>query len=222
MDLDIDFPRLDDGQVVLPEAEAFPPRATQPPAEPGFLRSSSEAHQHSSETAEAPARRRHAERKPLPWDAQRSLRNNDLASWNNNYVANMADATHIKQHHKAPSLAKKNAAHWVYGFGLGGVGLGLGGSQLISPLNMFAGEHLMTALTGIEPTTRGRKRSHTGDEAGDSDTEGRRVRAREDDDNQIARGEQMGFGEDDTMGMGMGMQGDDVRVFSSIKNHKSR
>ena len=220
LDLDIDLPRLGDDQVVLPEAEAFPPRATQPPAEPGFLRSSSEAPQESSETAEAPARRRHTERKPLPWDTQRSLRNNDLASWNNNYVTNMADATHIKQQHKAPSLAKKNAAHWVYGSGIGGVGLGLGGSQLPSPLNMFAGDQLMTALTGIEPPTRGRKRSRTGDEAGDSDSEGRRVRARQDDDNQIGRGdEQMGLGgEDDTMGVGMGMQGDDVRFLSVHEN----
>ena len=79
----------------------------------------------------------------------------------------------------------------------------------------------MTALTGIEPTTRGRKRSHTGDEAGDSDSEGRRVRAREDDDNQIGRGEQMGFGEEDTMGMGMGMQGDDVSFLSTTTTRTS-
>ena len=215
LDLDIDLPRLDDDQAVLPEAEAFPPRATQPPTEPTFLRSSSEAPQDSSETAEAPARRRHAGPKPLPWDMQKSLRNNDLASWNNNYVANMADATRIKQQHKAPSLAKKNAAHWVYGFGIGGVGLGLGRSQLPSPLNMFAGDQLMTALTGIEPTTRGRKRSHTGDEAGDSDSEGRRVRAREDDDDQIGRGEELGLGNEETMGMGTGMQGDDVSCSSA-------
>ena len=209
LDLDLDVPRPEDNQGALPEAEAFPERAPEAPAQRGFLQSSSEAPQESSESAEAPARRRKAP-KLLPWDDQRSLRNSDLASWNNNYAANMAAAKQVQQQRRATALAKKNAYAWVWGNGIGGVGLGLGAAKLPSPLSMFAGDQLMTYVTGIEPA-RGRKRSRAEEETGDSDSEGRRVRAKEDDGDQVGRGEQTktGPGDEDTMGMGMG--GDDVR-----------
>lgn len=209
LDLDLDVPRTEDQQGALPEAEAFPERVPEAQAQGSFFRSSSEAPQESSESAEAPARRRNAAPKLLPWDDQRSLRNSDLASWNNNYAANMAAAKQVKQQHKAQTLANKNAYAWVYGNGIGGVGLGLGAAHLPSPLQMFSGDQLMTALTGIEPPKK-RKRSHTEEETGDSDSEGRRVRAREDGGDQVARGEPKGPGDEDTMGMGMG--GDDVRT----------
>lgn len=212
LDLDIGLPQFDDNQGALPEAEAFPPMQPQGPTQTGFLRSSSEVPQESSESAEAPAHRRKAAPKYLAMDQQTSLRNNDLASWNNNYVANMADAAQAKQQHKVAALAKKNAAFFVYGTGIGGVGLGLGGSKLPSPLDMFAGDQLMTALTGLEAAPTGRKRSFAEEEeAHDSDSEGRRVRAREDDGDLVGRGDQMALDEEDTMGMGMGMQGEDVR-----------
>lgn len=215
LDLDLDLPRYGDDQGALPEAEAFPPMTAQGPAQTGFLRSSSGPPQESSEFAEAPVRRRTAAPKYLPMDQQTSLRNNDLASWNNNYASNMADITQAKQQHKVSTLAKKNASFFVYGTGIGGVGLGLGGSKLPSPLNMFAGDQLMTALTGIEPPT-GRKRSHAEDEEPTSDSEGRRVRAREGDGDQVGRGDNMALDEDDTMGMGMDMQGGDVISLSTF------
>ena len=211
LDLDIDLPRLDDDHGILPEAEAFPATAPQAPAETGFLRSSSEAPQESSESAEAPARRRVAAPKYLPMDQLKSLRNNDLASWNNNYVLNMAGAAQAKKQRKVAVLAKRNAAFFVYGAGIGGVGQGLGDSKLPSPLDMFAGDRLMTALTGLEPAPAGRKRSHAGEEEEHgSDSEGRRVRARDDDGNEVGRGDNLALGEEDTMDMGMGIQGDDV------------
>lgn len=208
LDLDIDLPRFDDDQGILPEAEAFPTIAAPAPAESGFLRSSSEAPQESSESAEAPARRRVAAPKYLPMDQQRSLRNNDLSSWNNNYALNMAGASQAKQQRKTPFLAKRNAAFFVYGTGIGGVGQGLGDSKLPSPLDMFAGGRLMAALTGFGPAPTARKRSHA-EEEHESDSEGRRVRAREDDGDEVGRGENLALGED-TMDMGVGIHGDDV------------
>ena len=212
LDLDIDLPRLDDDQGVLQEAEPFPTAAPQASAETGFLRSSSEAPQESSESAEAPARRRVAAPKYLPMDQLTSLRNNDLASWNNNYILNMAGAAQAKQQHKATVLAKRNAAFFVYGAGIGGVGQGLGGSELPSPLDMFAGDRLMSALTGLEPAPGRRKRSHAEEEEHESDSEGRRVRAREDDGDEVGRGDNLALGEEDFMDMGMGIQGDDVSL----------
>ncbi|KAL8794824.1 MAG: hypothetical protein Q9195_002652 [Heterodermia aff. obscurata] len=212
LDLDIDLPRLDDDQGILPEGEAFPITAPQAPAETSFLRSSSEAPQESSESAEAPARRRVAAPKYLPMDQVASLRNNDLASWNNNYLVNMAGAAQAKQQHKAAALAKRNAAFFVYGTGIGGVGQGLGGSKLPSPLDMFAGDRLMTALTGLEPAPTGRKRSRAEEEEHESDSEGRRVRVREDDGDEVGRGDNLALGEGDTMDMGIGIPGDDVSL----------
>ena len=208
LDLDIDLPRFDD-QNILPEGEAFPTIAAQAPAGSGFLRTSSEAPQESSESAEAPARRRVAAPKYLPMDQQRSLRNNDLSSWNNNYALNMAGAAQAKQQRKASALAKRNAVFFVYGTGIGGVGQGVGDSKLPSPLDMFAGDRLMAALTGFGPAPTGRKRSHA-EEEHESDSEGRRVRVREDDGDEVGRGDNQAPGEEDTIDMGVGIQGDDV------------
>lgn len=220
LDLDLDLPRFGDDQGALPEAEAFPPMTAQGPTQTVFFRSSSGHPQESSESAEAPIRRRTAAPKYLTMDQQTSLSNNDLASWNNNYALNMASAAQAKQQHKASRLAKKNAIFFIYGIGIGGVGRGLGGAKLPSPLNMFAGDQLMTAL-GIEPSTR-RKRNHADDEEATSDSEGRRrVRAREDDDDEVGRGDNMALDEDDAMDLGMAMQGDDVIPLSPPISHFS-
>lgn len=192
LDLDLDIPRFDEDDEMLPPPEPFPPMAPQAPVEAGLLRSSSEAPQEeSSESAEAPARRRPRLPKVIGMDEQKSLRNADLASWNNNYAANMAEASRAKLQHKLPSLAKKNASFWVYGAGIGGVGLGVGLSNLASPLDMFAGDNLMAALTGVAPKKTGRKRSHTEDEEHETDSEARRVRMRDENEDQVERGDNL-------------------------------
>ena len=211
LELDFDLPGFDENRGLLPEAEAFPSLPAQDPAQPGLPRSSSEAQRESSQSSEsagAPARRRRAP-KPLPADAQTSLRNNDLASWKDNYLDNMANMAENKRHHKKPALARKNAHAFVYGTGIGGAGLPLGGSQLPNPLSMFAGDHLMTALTGVQPLER--KRSRIGGDE-ETDSEERRVRARDDDGDQAGRGVNLALQDDDTMGMDLGMQGDEVTL----------
>ena len=120
----------------------------------------------------------------------------------------MLEAKEAKQLNKAASLAKKNAAFWVYGAGIGGVGAGLGSSKLKSPLDMFAGEAMMEALTGIKSSSTPRKRRHNDDEEDHgSDSEARRVRMR-DDGEQMDRGDHMVLNDDDNM---MISAGSDVR-----------
>ena len=168
-----------------------------------FLGSSSivPEEEESSESAEAPQRRKAREPRELTMDVTQGLRNTDLAEWNNNYVANMATVAHSKAQHKAPALSKKNAVFWVTGSGIGGVGSGLGSSKFPSPLNMFAGDQLMQALLGLEASVVGKKRSHDKENGDDSDSEGRRVRIREGDSEQIGRGQDIILDDDDAIGM---------------------
>jgi len=198
MDLDLDIQRFDDDDILIPNAEPFP-EMVQPGAT--VRKTSPEVPQdhESSDSAEAPLQRRRRQPKLLPVDQRMELHNADLAQWKNDYAANMAEATEAKRHHRAPALAKKNASFWVVGAGIGGVGAGLGSSKLKSPLDMFAGDAMMEALTGVKTPTAGQKRSHDDEESHDSDSEARRVRMRADEGDQIGRGEELMLNDDGTM-----------------------
>ncbi|KAL8848930.1 MAG: hypothetical protein Q9221_006088 [Calogaya cf. arnoldii] len=201
MDLDLNFPRADDEDFVLPQAEAFPPLGSQAQAESIFLRSSVVREESSSEHALARQQRKPRGPRPLPYDQTQELRNSDLAQWNTEYLANMANANKTKLQHKATTAAKRNAASWVFGGGIGGVGLGLGANQTKGPLaEMFAGDALMQALTGTSASTTGKKRSRDGDETDDSETEERRVRMREAD-AEVGRAQGIHLEDDDTMNL---------------------
>lgn len=113
--------------------------------------------------------------KTMAMDLQIGLRNKDLAQWNNEYLQNMAVASKQKQQNKLPTLAKHNAAFWVFGQGIGSVGVGLGTSRSPHPLKQFSGDELYDSLIG-GASTRSRKRGRPRDD--ESDTEGRRVRPR--------------------------------------------
>ncbi|KAL4865822.1 hypothetical protein BDV12DRAFT_199791 [Aspergillus spectabilis] len=113
--------------------------------------------------------------KILNSDEQTALRNVDLAVMNENYMRNMAVAARQKRHNKVPTQAKKNAAYWVFGIGIGCVGTGVGTSRVGHPLHFFSGDELYEALV---PPKAARKRPFEDD----SESEARRVRAREDDD----------------------------------------
>lgn len=167
---------------------------------PSQLRASSEIlrESESSGVAEVPLRRKPPVRRRLPVDERQELRNADLASWKDNYLANMAEARETKSHHQAPFLAKKNAAFWVFGSGIGSVGAGLGSSKLSGPLGMFAGDAFMEALTGTKLTTS-RKRSRGDEEDQGSDSEARRIRLRDEDGDQFGRGDQNMLQDDDPL-----------------------
>lgn len=202
MDLDLNFPRADDEDLILPQAEAFPPIGPQAQAESGFLRSSAVPHEESSsDNALARQQRERRGPKALPYDETQELRNSVLAQWNADYLANMAHTKKTKLQHKATTAAKHNAASWVFGAGIGGVGLGLGASKMKGPLaEMFSGDALMQALTGTSTSPTGKKRSRSGDETDDSDAEERRVRMREED-AEVGRAQGFHLEDDDTMNL---------------------
>ncbi|KAL8974252.1 MAG: hypothetical protein Q9197_001505 [Variospora fuerteventurae] len=167
------FPRADDEDLILPQAEAFPPLA------PQTLGGAVSERGSSSEAAVAPQQRKRRQPKVLPVDQAQELRNTDLANWNNDYAINMDDAKKSKIQHKAAAVAKQNAAFWVFGGGIGGIGAGLGASKAKGPLvNTFSGDALLQTLTGIPTPATGRKRNQEEVEKDQSDSEARRVRMR--------------------------------------------
>ena len=200
MDLDLHLPQNDD-DIILPDAEAFPTTALQAPDGSGNLSSLSKVHQEqeSSDSVEAPLQRKHRAPKTLPIDERQELHNTDLTQWKIDYVANMAEATAAKMSHRAPFIAKRNAAFWVFGAGIGGVGAGLGSSDLQSPLGMFAGDAMLEALTGVKISTAGQKRRRDDEEDHGSESEARRARIRDGDWDQVGRGDGMMLDDDGTM-----------------------
>ncbi|KGO64002.1 Rad21/Rec8-like protein, C-terminal [Penicillium expansum] len=115
-------------------------------------------------------------------DDTTALRNMTMAQWNNEYVANMTQAMKQKQQNKIPTISKKNAAFWVFGQGIGSVGVGLGMDREPHPLSLFSGEKLFKAVGGY-PQRKGRKRSADDNEI----SGGRRVRARDEQAEHLSR-----------------------------------
>ena len=191
----MEMPNLgDDYDMPLPAAEPFSDLHSPAAPDTGARKSSSpqaqEEEEPSTESAAAPLRPRRRAPKVLERDETQELRNSDLADWNNNYLTNMASVVRSRQHYKTNAQAKKNAGFWVMGAGIGGIGSGLDILKLDNPLDMFSGNRLIEALKDVRIAAAGRKRSRSSGEDGrSSDSEGRRVRAREDDDEQVGRGQ---------------------------------
>lgn len=183
----------------LPAAEPFPETAAPAAGQQRFLKSTSvqEQEEELSDSAEAPLTRKRRGPRVLPMDATQELRASHLTNWNNNYVQNMAKASEQKLSHRIPHQAKKNAAAWVFGSGIGGVGVGLGSSKLPSPLDIFAGDKLMEALTGVELRVAGKKRGRSDEEGQESESEGRRTRPRSDEGEQVGRGDDLMLDDND-------------------------
>lgn len=107
-------------------------------------------------------------------DEATALRNMTLAEWNNGYVANMTEASKQKQQNKLQTICKKNAAFWVFGQGIGSVGMGVGMEQQLHPLRVYSGEDLFDAVGGYIRKAGQKRRADA-----DGGSEGRRVRPRE-------------------------------------------
>ena len=201
MDLDPEqyIPVFENEDILLPAAEAFPEMVAVPLMRAGPLQSLPlpPADESSSRNQQAPLRRRPRVPKVLPRDTPTELRNADLARWHDNYVENMTSEARLKLQHKAPRLSKKNARLFVLGSGIGGAGLNFSGIRLSGPLGMFSGDNLLEALTGVKVTTSGKKRLF--EEDIDPDIEGRRVRMRESFEDQIGRGNDLVFNDDEAL-----------------------
>lgn len=139
----------------------------------------------ASETREITVQQTRKTIKSLLADTRTSLPNKDLTQWNTEYLQNMAAAARQKQQNKLPTQAKKNAAFWVFRQGIGSVGVGVGVSREPHPLKHFAGDELVLCLR-VDGKGKGRKRGQPHDD--DSDTEGRNVRPRSDEE-EVGRGD---------------------------------
>ncbi|PYH45313.1 Rad21/Rec8 N terminal domain protein [Aspergillus saccharolyticus JOP 1030-1] len=134
---------------------------------------------HPEEAIEVSVAQKQRALKLIRPDDQIALKNSELGHLNQNYVSLMAIALKQKQKNKVPTSSKKNAAFWVYGQGIGSVGVGIGKSRVMHPLHMFSGDELYVSLTApaaiLSP-----KRAHDALEDEVQEHIGRRVRARND------------------------------------------
>lgn len=137
-DMDIDLPVYGDD---LPEGESFLSEAQQQ------LNEHSEVLE-SSETFTAPMRRRRAPR-TLPTDAAIELRNKELVGWQTSYRKNMKAAARQKIQNRAITQARKNAEHYVWGSGIGGIGHRISNGQGYNPFDIFVGDNLFESITGV-------------------------------------------------------------------------
>lgn len=179
-DADGDFiMQVDDDLNALPEADPFSPKVASGRPRRNSDLSASPQVESSSDTAEAqlkaPRKRRPAKR--IESDHKMELLNADLARWNREYLENMQVARDQKQKKNNAAQAKANAKAWVFGNGIGNIGQGIGRSHIPSPLDVFAGEGLMAAITGTVTPSRDLKRRRGNDEEDDMN-DGRNVRPR--------------------------------------------
>ena len=156
------------------------------------LRSSSvfEESEDSSSEVQAPQRRRR-QRRPLRADPVLELRNADLALWSTEYVSNMQKTRDAKFAARSARQARQNAETWVITRGLGNVGLGFGRDRSITNAmlaELFSGEALWEGVTGLK---RPREVAEESEGSESAEGERRRVRRREDNGEQIGRGEPM-------------------------------
>ena len=135
------------------------------------------------------ARRR--QQKAIPIDTETVLQNTELADLMHEYLQNMATAWEQQQQNQLPIQAKENAAFWVFGKGIGSVGIGVGVTRFTHPLQLFSGQELYETLSpfGIP---RKRKRGRPSGRENDIESEACRVRAREELEEQVGRGDDDG------------------------------
>jgi meiotic recombination protein REC8 len=136
--MDMDLPIYGENH---PEGEAFSSSAQQQSSQHSEV-------VESSDTFAAPMRRRRVPR-ALPTDAAVELRNKELAEWNTNYRENMKAAAREKIKSRAAAQAKRNAEHYVWGSGIGGIGARISNGQGPNPLDMFIGDNLFELVTGV-------------------------------------------------------------------------
>lgn len=133
------------------------------------------------------------------FDEQTELRNSELGYFNNNYVVNMASILRKMGRNREAAQAKQNAAAWVYGRGIGNVGNSPSHmNPHLHPLGGFAGEKLFELVDLYGIGKRRRKRGlpcmkkacdeEDEEEGSGSESGGRRVRAREEVEAHVGRG----------------------------------
>jgi meiotic recombination protein REC8 len=174
------------------DGEAFPARGSQPHSEQHSQSSQHSEIIDSTSTVTAPMRRKKRTVRILATDATAELRSRDLVDWNKNYLNNMTEASRAKNRKHVLDQAKRNAEHYLWGGGLGGIASQMTGAVGPTPFDRFIGDNLFELFTGISrKKTTGTK--HDRDSGIDEATqaEGRRVRRKLDEpEDQFGRGDQ--------------------------------
>ncbi|KAJ5698984.1 hypothetical protein N7462_000989 [Penicillium macrosclerotiorum] len=157
-----------DEAVLIPGDESTEVNTLRPPllqeqsALPGLDRLLEEG---EVDRAEARAQHKAKQVKVIKPDGTTTLRNAELARWNDDYLTNMARSQKQKQQNKQISLAKKNAASWVFGLGIGSVGKGIGTHHELHPLKLYSGKDLYNAVCGRTEKSRQKRKRDDGDES---------------------------------------------------------
>lgn len=125
--------------------------------------------------------RKHRSPKTIKIDPLTQISRDELLRWDHEYLENMSRLEVQKANVKSQAQARKNAASWITGRGIGSIGMGLGDHGLGHPLETFCGDSLLVALSD-EPLVidRSRKRGssevlHEEDEEGHDRNVRRRV-----------------------------------------------
>lgn len=146
--MDIDLPILGND---LPEGSAFSLIGQQQGSEES-------EHIESKSSTSASMHRKHRAARTIPKDFETEIQNKELANWKANYLANMQDSSKRKINSHGIHQAKKNAEHYVWGRGIGGISEHLLHGTESHPFNMFIGDNLYELITGSSRQKAGRKR----------------------------------------------------------------
>ncbi|KAL1792695.1 hypothetical protein ACET3X_009202 [Alternaria dauci] len=176
----------------------------------------------SSDTFAAPMHRRRVPR-TIPTDSAIELRNKELADWTKNYRQNMKAAAQKKIKSRIAAQAKKNAEHYVWGSGIGGIGQRILGGQGSSPFDMFIGDSLFESITGLtrNKTTTGKHDRDSGiDDATQEESRHVRQKTGEPEVGRSADEEDLPMVGDDDIAVELPREGvsalDDQQIFSAM------
>lgn len=168
--MDIDLPIFGDD---LPDGSAFTPndQARAEEEQPVVITSST--------AASAPMQRKQRTARSLPVDPDTILPFNELRAWIGNYPDTMKRIVAQKNRARISYEAKKNAEHFVWGRGLGGICDQLPTMNNCHPLGIFIGDGLFEFVTGKSRNNlAGTKHDRDSGIDDETQTESRRVRQR--------------------------------------------
>jgi hypothetical protein len=121
--------------------------------------------------------RKHRTPKTMKLDVLTQISRDELLQWDRDYLENMSRLDGQKANAKSQIQARKNAAAWIVGRGIGAVG-SIGNHGFTYPLESFCGDSLLVSLSDEPPVneqTRKRSSSHEEDDEGHARNVRRRV-----------------------------------------------
>lgn len=125
--------------------------------------------------------RKHRSPKTMKLDLVTQISRDELLQWDRDYLDIMSRLGVQRANAKGQAQARKNAASWVAGHGIGSVGMSFGNHGFVHPLESFCGDSLLAALSD-EPQVNEKPRKRSSSPEEDDEGHGRNVRRRVSDD----------------------------------------